>query len=101
MQSECFSIEDLEAMADKVLLIDVRGPEEFASAHVEGALNVPLDQLADRADELPQNVQIVAICGKGGGRSAEAAEQLRALGLVNAKWLCGGTNAWLERHSAG
>ncbi|MBL0198515.1 MAG: MFS transporter [Myxococcales bacterium] len=77
------------------IVVDVRSPEEFEQGHVEGARNVPLDTLGERASELPRGVPVVAVCGKGGGRSERAAEQLRALGFSSARSLCGGTQAWL------
>lgn len=36
-------------------LVDVRTPIEFSAGHVEGALNIPLDDLRDRLEELPQD----------------------------------------------
>ncbi len=78
------------------LIIDVRSPEEFAAGHVQGAVNMPLDALGTRALELPRDALIVTVCGKGGGRSERAAEQLRSRGFLSARSLCGGTQAWLE-----
>ena len=77
------------------LLIDVRSPEEFAAGHIDGAINIPLDTLPERASELPRGAIVVTVCGKGGGRSARAAEQLRAGGFLSARSLCGGTQAWM------
>jgi MFS family permease len=76
------------------LVVDVRSPEEFASGHVRGALNIPLDALAGRVAELPRDRALVTACGKGGGRSDRAADQLRGLGF-SVRPLCGGTAAWL------
>ena len=39
-----------------VTVLDVRPPEEFASGHVPGALNIPMDQLARRLRELPKGI---------------------------------------------
>jgi hypothetical protein len=45
--------------------------------------------------QLDKNVQFVTACGKGGGWSADGAKLLKEFGL-NAIWLCGGTNKWLN-----
>ncbi|MGH3712316.1 MAG: ArsR/SmtB family transcription factor [Micromonosporaceae bacterium] len=50
------------ANAGDVVVLDVRPAEEYAAGHVPGALNVPLDQLADRLGELPTDGRIVAYC---------------------------------------
>ena len=51
-----------------VPLIDVREPDEFAAGRVPGAVNLPMSQLGQRLDELPDGAFDV-IC-KVGGRSA-------------------------------
>lgn len=81
---------------DGAIVIDVRSPDEFHAAHVEGAVNIPLDTLDARANELRRDAQIVTVCGKGGGRSDRAAALLRSIGFTSARSLCGGTQGWLE-----
>ena len=87
--------------ASSAVIVDVRSPEEFAQGHVEGAINIPLDALALRASELPRDAPVVTVCGKGGGRSERAAEQLRASGFPSARSLCGGTRAWMQMAGQG
>lgn len=45
-----------------VVVVDVRPAEEYAAGHIPGALSVPLDELAERVDELPLDVEVVAYC---------------------------------------
>jgi len=45
-----------------VTVLDVRPAEEFASGHVPGALNIPIDQLARRLRELPKGIEVIAYC---------------------------------------
>lgn len=78
----------------KIQLIDVRQPAEYEQAHIPMALNIALPDLNQNLARLDKESVIVTICNKGGGRSAEAADILKALGL-NAIWLCGGTSKWL------
>jgi len=94
--TDCLPLPALRAAPDAYLLIDVRGPDEFAAAHVPGARNIPLDRLAGEAASLPEGRRLVTVCGKGGGRSAQGAALLHAAGRTDAIWLCGGTGAWLN-----
>lgn len=50
------------AQAGDVVVLDVRPVEEYASAHIPGAVSVPVDQLAVRLAELPADVEVVAYC---------------------------------------
>ena len=59
-------------------LIDVREPDEFATAHAAGAVNLPLSNFVGLADKIDPNQDIYVIC-KSGGRSAHAAEYLDCL----------------------
>jgi rhodanese-related sulfurtransferase len=47
------------------MLLDVRDPSEFAAAHIEGAVNVPLPQIRDRLHELARDREIWLYCGVG------------------------------------
>ncbi|MGB5104653.1 MAG: MFS transporter [Steroidobacteraceae bacterium] len=96
--ADCIEPGEFEALAatGRAVVVDVRSPGEYAAGHVTGARNIPLDALAARAAELPQGLQIVTVCGKGGDRSERAAELLRHLGFASVRSLCGGTAAWLK-----
>lgn len=76
-----------------ILLIDVRSEHEYNEQHIPAAINIPLPQLAAAAVHFSKEHFYVTVCGKGGGRSAEAAEHLKKAGLVSA-WLCNGTSGW-------
>ena len=56
---------------DSIHLIDVRDPQEFSTGSFRGAVNVPINALEKRIDELPADKPIVFFCGAG-GRSGEA-----------------------------
>lgn len=47
---------------DSITLLDVRPPDEFAAGHLPGAVNIELDDLADRLAELPREQEVVAYC---------------------------------------
>lgn len=75
------------------VLVDVREPDEFASGHVPGAVNVPLGRLASCIEELDSDADIYLIC-QTGHRSATAAKFLKRVGFTNARSVKGGTSAW-------
>jgi rhodanese-related sulfurtransferase len=87
------------AAGDKVMLLDVRQPEEFASppGHLPGAINVPLAELADRTAELVRRQQPLVVVCKTDRRSARAAAELLAAGHTNVAVLRGGTDGWHQR----
>ena len=51
--------------AERPFLLDVRTPQEFASGHIPGAVNIPLDDLRSRLGELPHDRKIAAYCQVG------------------------------------
>lgn len=81
--------------ADRPFLLDVRNPEEWAITRLEGATLIPLPDLERRYPELPADQEIVVYC-RSGGRSAKAADFLRAKGYRNVKNLPGGTLRWSD-----
>jgi len=82
---------------DRIAIIDVRGPEEYAAGHVDGAINIPIDMLLAEIDQLRSEAAVVTVCTQGGGRSERAAQLLREGGLASVWSLRGGTRAWQER----
>ena len=75
------------------LLIDVRTPEEFASGHIEGAVNIPVEEMQGRLDEIPGDAPIVVYC-RSGNRSAAAARILTDAGYAHVYDL-GGIKDWV------
>jgi rhodanese-related sulfurtransferase len=76
------------------VLLDVREPEETASGRAEGAMTVPLGELAQRLGELPGDVTFVVVC-RTGNRSSIATGALDAAGF-DAVNLDGGMLAWQD-----
>jgi Rhodanese-related sulfurtransferase len=73
-------------------LVDVRSATEFASGHVPGAMNIPLEQVAQRAGDLQAENTIVLIC-QSGKRAEMAREQLQGA-FSKLVVMAGGTSAW-------
>lgn len=76
---------DVEAVlarpaSEQPFLLDVRTPQEFASGHIPGAVNIPVDDLRSRLGELPRDREIAAYC-QVGQRGYLATRVLRQTGL--------------------
>ncbi len=76
------------------VLLDVREPWEYQTAHVEGSVLMPMGDIPSRAfQELDPEAHIVAICHSG-IRSMNVAVWLRNQGFENSQSLQGGIDAW-------
>ena len=78
-----------------IKVIDVREPDEYEIAHIEGVPLVPLSMLQQRFTELDPNQQYYIHC-KSGVRSMKALLFLREQGFKYLKNVKGGINAWAE-----
>ena len=72
--------------AKNVIFVDVRTPEEFANGTVEGAINIPLEQLEKQLNQLKGKENIVLFCRRG-IRAGKAQDILKKNGIaaVNGK----------------
>ncbi|MDP9241426.1 MAG: rhodanese-like domain-containing protein [Actinomycetota bacterium] len=80
------------AATGDVVLLDVREIDEWAAGHAAAATHVPLGEL--RADTVPQDTAVVAVC-RSGVRSGQATHALRGVGF-DARNLTGGMQAWAK-----
>lgn len=71
-----------ELVAGGALLVDVRSPAEFAAGHIDGARNVPVSELGQRAGELGATDRPVIVYCASGTRSAMAKRALRKAGYA-------------------
>ncbi len=69
--------------AESATIVDVRSPGEFAGGHVEGSINIPLDEVKSRVDEFKKMSTPLILCCASGGRSGMAMAKLEAEGLSN------------------
>jgi NADPH-dependent 2,4-dienoyl-CoA reductase/sulfur reductase-like enzyme/rhodanese-related sulfurtransferase len=56
---------DVESLPEGATIVDVRTPAEFASGHIPGAVNIPLDELRARLSEVPADRPAVVYCQVG------------------------------------
>lgn len=76
-------------------IVDVREPQEYAEARVQGSILIPLGQLSARLDELRKDKPVVAMC-RSGNRSRVAVEMLQRAGFREVSNLKGGVLAWTK-----
>lgn len=79
-----------------VLLVDVRTPGEYQTVHIEGSVNLPLDQVDAHLRRIVDDAggRLVLVC-QTGGRAAQAHRKLVAAGLTDLAVLGGGIAAWV------
>lgn len=77
-------------MANKTI-IDVRTPGEFMGGHVAGSINIPLQELQARIEEVKTLPQPITLCCASGNRSGQATAFLSSLGID-----CENGGSWLD-----
>ncbi|MEU0134044.1 rhodanese-like domain-containing protein [Streptomyces sp. NPDC006296] len=95
ISTTALSPSEAAARLEEFTVIDVRAPGEYASGHVPGALNIPLDRLAEALPALKSAAargSLLVVCASG-VRSSRACEILAGAD-VDAAALTGGTSAW-------
>ena len=70
-------------MNTQATVIDVRTPGEFAGGNVQGSINIPLDTIAQRLNEIKAINNEIILCCASGGRSYMAKQFLNQQGLSN------------------
>ena len=75
------------------LLVDVREADEWEAGRIPGAFHLPLSELSDRWQELPDADDTVFVC-RSDGRSRAAADAFTAAGRGGCANLMGGCQAW-------
>ena len=80
-----------QLVAAGATLVDVRSADEYAQQHIDGAVNVPMDQVASH-DFGGKDKPLVFYC-TAGHRSKQAVDQLRASGYTHV-YLLGPMSAW-------
>ena len=93
MRPDIKGIDARKLVAGGAMLLDVRSPAEFASGHLPGAINIPVESLERRIAELePRDREVVVYCASG-ARSAQAKRVLAAKGFATVHNL-GSMGAW-------
>jgi phage shock protein E len=72
-------------------VIDVRTRGEFSGGHVANSINIPLQEIPERINEIKAMQQPLILCCASGGRSAQATTYLQAHGVQ-----CEDGGSWLS-----
>jgi rhodanese-related sulfurtransferase len=75
----------------KGTIVDVRTPAEFIGGNVAGSINIPLQEMEKRMDELKRLKQPLVLCCASGGRSGQATQYLIQKGIE-----CCNAGSWLD-----
>lgn len=76
---------------NKGTIVDVRTPEEFQGGNVAGSVNIPVQQLTSRLEEVKQLKPPLILCCASGGRSGMAQQYLSQQGVE-----CYNGGSWLD-----
>jgi rhodanese-related sulfurtransferase len=79
-----------------VLLVDVREPDEYETARIEGAQLIPMRQIPENMGALPRDKHLLIHCHHG-GRSMRVTQYLRSQGFSAVTNVAGGIHAWSQR----
>jgi len=70
-----------ELLAKGAQIVDVRTRGEYASGHIKGSINIPLNELSTQIKKLKKDAPLITCCASG-MRSASAKSTLRSLGFT-------------------
>lgn len=86
-----FFMKNQNKMESKLTVVDVRTIEEFRGGHVAGSINIPLQEVVARVEEIKAMPQPIIFCCASGGRSGQATQYFKSLGID-----CENGGSWLD-----
>ena len=78
---------------EKLMLVDVREPHEYALCHIEGSVLIPMGTIPANLQKLDTDEDVICFCHHG-MRSLDVANWLRTQGVKSAKSMAGGIDRW-------
>jgi rhodanese-related sulfurtransferase len=72
-----------ELVKQGATILDVRSKAEYASGHIKGSMNIPVEQLANNLGKLKDKQKVIITCCASGMRSASAKGILSSNGFTN------------------
>lgn len=89
------AVRELLDINPDVLLVDVRTPGEYETAHISDAINLPLDQVDAHLEQVVRDAggKLVLVC-QSGNRANQCQTMLAAAGLTDTVVMSGGMDAW-------
>ena len=81
---------------EDVVIIDVRTPQEYQVGHIQVSKLLPLQELMQKVNSLPEKNKKIYLYCRSGARSGQAAQILKQLGFTNTHNMQGGTLSWSQ-----
>ena len=78
-----------------LVILDVRTTSEYEDGHIKGAVNIPVQELSARLDELSNEDELLVYC-RTGNRSAQAVDILQDVGFTKIYHMDAGITGWIE-----
>jgi phage shock protein E len=78
-----------ELVKNGAIIVDVRTPGEFKSGHIKESINIPLDDIRNKTEELKKKNKVIITCCRSGNRSGMAKSMLESAGIE-----CHNGGAW-------
>ena len=79
---------------DQALIVDLRSSEAFNSGHITASINIPVNDVSRRSNEIVNSTKSVVLVCETGSSSSNAGETLKKEGLKDIFILRGGINEW-------
>ena len=79
---------------DQALIVDLRSSEAFNSGHITASINIPVNDVSRRSNEIINSTKSVVLVCETGSSSTSAGETLKKEGLKDIFILRGGINEW-------
>ena len=76
-----------------LVILDVRTVSEYVEGHIEGAINIPVQELEDKIDEISKNDEFLVYC-RTGNRSSQAVSILESSGFTKIFHMDEGITGW-------
>lgn len=76
---------------DKITIVDVRSHIEFMGGNVAGSINIPLQEIQQRLEEIKSLPQPIVLCCASGNRSGQATAFLKSCGIQ-----CENGGSWMD-----
>ena len=95
---DVLSVKKMLDAGERFVLLDVREPDEFATASIGGSMQIPMRTVPSRLPDLePRRGERIVVHCHHGGRSARVAQWLREQGFERVQNMTGGIDAWSQQ----
>lgn len=97
LEVDCQAVKNKLDAGESFLFLDCREKDEYATAHIDGTVLIPMSELVDRVSELDahKDQEIIIHCHHG-GRSMRVTNWLRQQGFAKAINMAGGIDKWSQ-----